>query len=72
MGELDHFAMVTSISEGSYPNIAEQGNVAPGGISKYKERGWTYSPNLNPPDWTQKVRPNVVAYLLHIEMDNTY
>ena len=71
-GELDHFAMVTSISPGSYPNIAEQGNVSPGRASKYKERGWTYSPNLSPPNWTQTVRPKVVAYLLHIEMDNTY
>lgn len=57
-GEWDHFAIVTDIASGNYPEVSEWGV-----NNSYVKRGWTYS--INDGTWLQVNNPNVVAELIH-------
>lgn len=67
---ISHLALVVSISDGQYPNVAEWGQadwVLPFHryTSPYSSRGWTWSEKHQ--QWLQEVLGgNVTAYLLHI------
>lgn len=66
-GAWDHLSIVTSISSGQYPNVAEWGTAhfTLGHASiDYHERGWTWSQNNN--EWLQQKYPAVRAMLIHI------
>ena len=70
-GDMDHVAIVTSISDGDYPNVAEWGtNQFPSLTSSYTERGWTWSENHH--QWLQQYYPGVTATLYHFQTWPTF
>jgi hypothetical protein len=58
----DHFAIITNIAPGQYPEVSEWGTAWP--RVAYTMRGWTWSANSNA--WLQRVYPGVRAALVHL------
>ncbi len=58
-GVWDHFAIITGMAAGDYPEVSEWGV-----SNTYVKRGWTYSINSN--GWLQQGHPNVRAQLIRI------
>jgi hypothetical protein len=70
-GDPDHVSIVTSISDGDYPNVAEWGTNKTGHLtSGYDERGWTWSEKHH--EWLQEESPGVTATLYHFAAAPTF